>query len=362
MGTRQRDGDARRGTRVRRPRLAAGHARCRQSRAAAGAAAASRGLAPAHLRPERGRSAGPGRLAARRHALADPASDSRDPSLRRGRLPPAGLDQLDHRTYPDGAAGAGGAERTALDTLAAGGGRSAVARELRPARARGRGDRCPPGADTAPAAPGSHRRTWPARRRGIPRRPRCRAGRERLPPPTTVTWFPPGKAAMLLASPTPGSQFGPTARLRLRFSEPAASALHGRMPSLEPAAPGRWRKADAHTLEFVPRGYGFGLDGRVQLKLPVPVRIGAARRPTRTITWTTPVGLRASARGAARPAPVYPAPLDGDQGRCAEDALAPDRRAVHPPAGRFDWRYPNTPPPLALSGSRAASTRSSAAR
>ncbi|HSS72126.1 MAG TPA: L,D-transpeptidase family protein [Gaiellaceae bacterium] len=169
---------------------------------------------------------------------------------------------------------------------------------------------------------------------------------ERLPPPTTVTWFPPGKAAMLLASPTPGSQFGPAARLRLRFSEPAAAALHGRMPSLEPPAPGRWRKADAHTLEFVPRGYGFGLDGRVQLKLPVPVRIGAARRPIRTITWTTPVAseLRLEELLALlRYIPLRWTATKADAARTVSGQIA---AAVHPPAGRFDWRYPDTPPPL----------------
>jgi L,D-transpeptidase catalytic domain len=170
---------------------------------------------------------------------------------------------------------------------------------------------------------------------------------ERLPPPTTVTWFPPGRAAMLLASPEPGSQLGPTTPLRLRFSEPIARVLHGRLPSLEPSTPGHWRRADAHTLEFVPRGYGFGLDGHVQLKLPVPVeRIGAARRPTTTMAWTTPVAseLRLEELLALlRYLPLRWTATRADAARTVSSQLA---AAVHPPAGRFDWRYPNTPAPL----------------
>jgi hypothetical protein len=170
---------------------------------------------------------------------------------------------------------------------------------------------------------------------------------ERLPRPTTVTWFPPGKGAMLLASPKSGSQLGPTTPLRLRFSEPVARVLHGRMPSLEPSTPGRWRRVDAHTVEFVPRGYGFGLDGHVQLKLPVHVeRIGAARRPTRTITWATPVAseLRLEELLALlRYLPLRWTATRTDAARTVSSQLA---AAVHPPTGRFTWRYPNTPTPL----------------
>ena len=170
---------------------------------------------------------------------------------------------------------------------------------------------------------------------------------ERLPPPTTVTWFPRGKATMLLTSPEPGSQLGPTARLRLRFSEPVARVLHRRLPSLGPQASGHWRRADAHTLEFVPQGYGFGLDGRVQLKLPVPVAwIGAARRPTTTMAWTTPVAseLRLEELLALlRYIPLRWTATRADAGRTVSSQLA---AAVHPPAGRFEWRYPNTPAPL----------------
>jgi hypothetical protein len=169
---------------------------------------------------------------------------------------------------------------------------------------------------------------------------------ERLPPPTTVTWFPPGKAAMLLAWPKPGSQVGPNTTLRLRFSEQVTSALHGRMPSLAPSAPGRWRKADAHTLEFVPRGYGFGLDGRVQLKLPVQVQIGAARKPSRTIAWTAPLASELRLEELLALLQYIPLRWTATKADAARTVSSQIAAAVDPPAGRFDWRYPNTPPPL----------------
>jgi hypothetical protein len=91
---------------------------------------------------------------------------------------------------------------------------------------------------------------------------------ERLPPAESVTWFPRGTAPMLLASPGPGAPLEPGETLRLRFSEPVATLLGGRTPTVRPRVPGTWRTVDAHTLAFTPRGYGFGLDGHVQVTLP----------------------------------------------------------------------------------------------
>lgn len=169
---------------------------------------------------------------------------------------------------------------------------------------------------------------------------------ERLPPPTTVTWFPPGKAAMLLARPRPGSLVGPTTPLRLRFSEPAARVLNGHPPSLEPPAPGRWHTTDAHTLEFVPRGYGFGLNGRVQLKLPARVQIGRARKPSRTITWTTPTASESRLEELLALLQYIPLRWTATRADAARTVSSQLAAAVHPPAGRFTWRFPNTPPPL----------------
>ena len=46
---------------------------------------------------------------------------------------------------------------------------------------------------------------------------------ERLPPPTAVTWFPPGRTAMVLPSPDAGRELVANAPLRLRFWIPSRS-------------------------------------------------------------------------------------------------------------------------------------------
>jgi peptidoglycan hydrolase-like protein with peptidoglycan-binding domain len=169
---------------------------------------------------------------------------------------------------------------------------------------------------------------------------------ERLPPATSVTWFPPGKAAMLLASPKPGAQLGSETPLRLRFSEPVSRLLRRRVPALDPPVAGRWRRADAHTLVFVPRGYGFGLDARVQLKLPVPVERVGATKPTRTIDWKTPAGSELRLQELLAQLgylPLHWKPATADAAPTIRSQLA---AAVHPPPGGFRWRYPDTPESL----------------
>ena len=170
---------------------------------------------------------------------------------------------------------------------------------------------------------------------------------ERLPPPTSVTWFPPGRQAMLLTSPRPGAQLAARTHLRLRFSEPVARLLHGRTPALTPNVAGRWRTTDAHTLEFRPRGYGFGLGGRVKLSLPVPVKeIGGAAKPTRTVAWTTAEASEARLEellALLRYLPLRWTADDVDATRTFPGQLA---AALDPPEGKYTWRYPNVPPEL----------------
>ena len=171
---------------------------------------------------------------------------------------------------------------------------------------------------------------------------------ERLPPPTAVTWFPPGRAAMMLASPGRGADLGPETPLTLRFSDPAARLLHGRMPTLTPHVAGSWRRADAQTLEFRPRGYGYGLDSRVKLKLPAPVLVmGGPRRPMRTISWTTPAASPLRLEQMLSLLRYLPFRWTAESADAPRTVAGQIEAAVDPPAGRFDWRYPNVPPELA---------------
>ncbi len=165
---------------------------------------------------------------------------------------------------------------------------------------------------------------------------------ERLPPPTPVTWFPPGKDAMLLASPSPGAQLGPATAIRLRFSDP----YRGPMPALTPAIPGSWRKADSHTLEFRPRGFGYGLDGHVRVKLPAAARRVGARRATTTFAWATPQGTELRLEQLLAELQYLPVEWTAEEADAPRTVAGQVEAAIDPPAGRFTWRYPNTPSEL----------------
>jgi lipoprotein-anchoring transpeptidase ErfK/SrfK len=170
---------------------------------------------------------------------------------------------------------------------------------------------------------------------------------EKLPRPTTVTWFPPGKKPMLLAWPAAGTQLSLGMPLRLRFSQPVAKVLHGSLPVLSPAVHGRWRTVDSHTLEFAPGTRGFGLDGHVRVTLPVAVeRIGSGARPTKTISWATPAGSELRLEELLALLRYLPLRWTARTADAARTPAAQIAAAVDPPVGTFTWRYPGTPPEL----------------
>ena len=167
-----------------------------------------------------------------------------------------------------------------------------------------------------------------------------------LPPPADVTWFPPGKTPQLLSRPEPGGPLNAGTTLQLRFSEPVGTLLQGRMPSLHPAVAGRWRTVDSHTLEFTPKGFGFGIDTPVRLTLPVAVQPAAAGKATRTIAWRTPAGSELRLEELLALLRYLPLRWTADREDAARTVASQLRAAADPPSGRFEWRYPDTPAPL----------------
>ncbi len=168
---------------------------------------------------------------------------------------------------------------------------------------------------------------------------------ERLPAPDVVTWFPPGRSARVLISPRPGSKLGLDTPIRLRFSKPLATALHGKRPTLEPRVPGRWVATDAHTLVFRPSGYGFGLDAHIHVKLPVTVSAISGDRlaPARTLAWRTPTASPLRLQQLLAELGYLPlswSPAGADPPRTLRSEV---NAALRPPPGRFFWRYANIP-------------------
>ncbi|HZT91866.1 MAG TPA: L,D-transpeptidase [Gaiellaceae bacterium] len=168
---------------------------------------------------------------------------------------------------------------------------------------------------------------------------------ERLARAVTVTWFPRGRAHSVLVLPRPGASLSPASTLRLSFAEPVSVVLGSEQPQLTPAVPGRWATIDAHTLLFRPAGLGFGLGSHVVVRLPRSVDVDG--RTTRTISWQVPDGSILRAQQLL--AQLGYLPVDWQPASAA--AARPSVReqlayAVAPPAGRFTWRYPNTPSEL----------------
>ncbi len=168
---------------------------------------------------------------------------------------------------------------------------------------------------------------------------------ERTPEPTRLSWFPPRPRAQALVEPTAGAKLEPDRPITLTFSRPVRAIFGTRLPAVTPAAPGRWRHLDAHTLSFEPRGLGYPLSGHVAVRLPEPVELPQAsgRGSTRMLEWDVRHGTILRLEQLLAQAGYLPltwSPAADPPTRTARSELA---ATADPPAGRFHWRYENTP-------------------
>jgi peptidoglycan hydrolase-like protein with peptidoglycan-binding domain len=172
---------------------------------------------------------------------------------------------------------------------------------------------------------------------------------ERLGDPVTVSWFPPAASPVALVSPAPATRLSPVAPIRLTFSQPVADVLGSDRPKLTPSAPGRWRRADSHTLVFAPSGLGFPLEAHVALELPRPVAVtdghAVPTKTTRRIAWTVPGGSVLRLQQLLAQLGYLPLGFKAAQpvARTPEAEIA---AAITPPAGTFAWRWKSTPQQL----------------
>jgi L,D-transpeptidase catalytic domain len=172
---------------------------------------------------------------------------------------------------------------------------------------------------------------------------------ERLGAPVTIGWFPPARLPVAVSRPAPGAQVAPAAPIRLTFSRPVAEALGDARPKLVPATPGRWSEPDGHTLVFSPTGFGARFGSKLRLDLPRTVALAATSgnpRPAHRIRWTVPPGSTLRLQQLLAQAGYLPLDWTPAAAPVARTPRAQVQAAVHPPKGRFGWRYPNTPPEL----------------
>ena len=169
---------------------------------------------------------------------------------------------------------------------------------------------------------------------------------ERLSAPVQVHWFPRRAHVQALVAPAPGGMVAPGSPITITFSRPIDTAIGAALPTVSPAVPGRWRRADSHTLAFVPSGLGFPLDAHVDVTLPraVALAVPGAEHVTRTLHWEPRTGsiLRLEQLLAeAGYLPVEWSPSGDPVARTPQAQLA---AATGPPAGRFHWPYRDATP------------------
>jgi hypothetical protein len=166
-----------------------------------------------------------------------------------------------------------------------------------------------------------------------------------IPATETVSWFPAGAAATAVASPAPGSSITAQSAITLTFSRTVHRALSGHLPVVSPAGSGRWRSLNAHTIEFVPRGYGYGLGAKVQVALPSGVHlIGGTGDPVGT--WNVPTGSTLRLQELLAGLGYLPVDFTPAGTPVADTLAAQEAAAVKAPKGSFSWRYANTPAAL----------------
>jgi peptidoglycan hydrolase-like protein with peptidoglycan-binding domain len=172
---------------------------------------------------------------------------------------------------------------------------------------------------------------------------------ERLSAPVRVTWFPRSRLPAVLVSPTAAVPISPRASIRLTFSRPLDEAVGETRPHFSSRVPGRWSASDSHTLVFSPTGYGFPLASSLRLELPHPVSVvhgDSLATTARTIDWNVAGASFLRLQQLLADAGYLPLTWQAAGTPPARRLLAQISAAVDPPAGRFRWRYRDTPPEL----------------
>jgi lipoprotein-anchoring transpeptidase ErfK/SrfK len=156
-----------------------------------------------------------------------------------------------------------------------------------------------------------------------------------------VSWFPAGAPTSAVTTPAPGRSISPTTALTLTFSKPYAGLLGGSMPKLIPAATGRWRSLDSHTLVFTPSGYGYGLGTTVSVGLPSGVQVVGGHP-----AWTVPTGSSLRVNEILAQLGYLPVSWNPTTSPVAATPAAQLRAAINPPSGSFAWKWGNAPSSL----------------
>jgi peptidoglycan hydrolase-like protein with peptidoglycan-binding domain len=171
---------------------------------------------------------------------------------------------------------------------------------------------------------------------------------EKLGVPVRVTWFPPSDRPVVLASPSPEGRADPLAPIRLTFSAPVSSVLHGVEPTVVPSVAGAWTTIDDHTIDFRPSGSGAPFNSELSVRFPLPLLVAGANGKAAHTAKNLQLSIAPAsflrlqqllAQEGYLPLEWTPADAAGARPTMRSEVSA----AVNPPAGHFRWRYPGTP-------------------
>ena len=163
-----------------------------------------------------------------------------------------------------------------------------------------------------------------------------------------ISWFPAGAAATAVADPAPGTQIEPGTPITLTFSKPLSQALGSHRPPISPSTQGSWHTLNSHTIVFRPEGYGYGLGAKVTIALPGGVKLVGGQQAGTSDggTWIVPPGSTVRLQQMLALLGYLPVRFKYHGPAVKLTPQAQEAAAVKPPAGRFSWRYPNTPAAL----------------
>ncbi len=171
---------------------------------------------------------------------------------------------------------------------------------------------------------------------------------EKLPQPVRLSWFPARTLAQALFEPAAGAALAPDGPITLTFSRPVRAIFGTSLPKITPPISGRWRRLDTHTLAFRPNGLGYPLGSHVAVKLPQRVWLtqAAGGAGTRALAWDVRHGTILRLQQLLAQAGYLPLSWRPTAGVVAPTVHTELAASAKPPAGRFRWRFGNTPPEL----------------
>ena len=159
-----------------------------------------------------------------------------------------------------------------------------------------------------------------------------------------VSWFPAGAAASAVANPAPGTQIHPNTPISLTFNKTVQQVLGKSRPPVTPTTAGTWQTVSSHMIVFKPEAYGYGLGTSVHISLPSGVNVvgGTGGDPS----WTVPGGSTMRLQQLLAILGYLPLKFRYTGPGVKPTPAAELSAAIHAPAGKFTWRYPNTPSAL----------------